>query len=516
MAINLSRTQYLGITLFGLSFTGFGVAVWLFGISGHVNRTMAAKTKSDSVESQDKAISVQAVRPRRDKQFRMTVERPADVEAYYRANIEAQVAGEVKWIQVAPGSQVKKDQVLVQLHVPDKWALLSEKKNVVAQRQRESELAAEKKHASEVAVNTALANVELKKSLLKEAQALTHYREIQLENLERLLKSNSVERIARDEGQKNLEYARATEGGAESARIKAEQEVEDARANVRVAAADMRRCEQLIEVAKSDQEQAAAITGYAEVKAPFPGAVVSRHVDPGSFVQNASTGSPTPVLTMERSDIVTVVMRVPDNYAPYITSSTEAVLELDSLPGLKIHGKVTRFAPSLVTSAHDRTMRVEVDLWNESPEQYQKFIADKKNLADLKEGQLPIIPEFTGKEYSSSKHLIPGMYGNMRLILKEFGQIELIPSKAIQRHGGRSSIYVVRDGKVHEMPVDVQVDDGILAHVVALGDKGKILGELADSEQVIVSNLEELSEGQVVTAARSEDRANGKPLHAAP
>jgi multidrug resistance efflux pump len=510
MNIKLGRTGLLQIALTGLILIGIGIGVWVFGIQGHSIGTINAKTPAESSEVASKAISVKAVYPRKDKNFQITVERPADVEAYYRANLEAQVAGEVKWVRVAPGSQVEKDQLLVSIYVPDKWALVSEKKNLVTQREREFELTQEREKAAEVAVKTALANVDLKRALLEEARAETRYREVKFNNLENLWKSRSIEKIARDEGEKNLDWARAAEVGADSARIKAQQEVEDARANVRVVQAEVNRAKQLIEVARSEYDYAAAISNYAEVKAPFRGAVVSRHIDPGSFVQNASTGLPTPMLTLERSDIVTVAMRVPDNYAPYISAGTEAVLQLDALPGLKIHGKVTRFAPSLVTAAHDRTMRVEVDLWNDSPDKYQPFLANKKNLDDLKDGLLPKLPEFIGKENAkATRRLIPGMYGNMKLILKTFEEIELIPSQAILRHGGRTSIYVVRDGKAHLMSVDVQVDDGTLAHMVVLGKNGEVVGRLTEREQVIISNQEELSEGQSVSAAlRDNDRAD--------
>jgi hypothetical protein len=44
------------------------------------------------------------------------------------------------------------------------------------------------------------------------------------------------------------------------------------------------------------------------------------------------------------------------------------------------------------------------------------------------------------------------------------------------------------------------MDDGNLAKVVRLGDNGKVAGELSPDEQIIVSNQEELNEGQAVTA----------------
>lgn len=517
MGILTASRGYVRLGLAGILLTGIGGAIWLFGFPGRGERTISAKTPTENTEVSTKAISVKTICPRCDKNFQLTVERPANVEAYYRADLEAQVAGEVKWIQVAPGSMVEKDQLLVRIHVPDKWAVEKEKKNFVGQRETELALMQQKLKASLVAVKTAEANVELKKTLLLEAQAQTRLRETQFARLDQLFRKDAQDKNVRDEALFGLEYAQAAEKTAIASRVKAENELEDAKANVEITRADLERAKQLIEVAKADHDQAAAIAEYAMVKAPFRGVVVNRHIDPGSFVQNASTGRATPMLTLERSDIVTVAMRVPDNYAPYISAGTEAILESNDLPGLKIHGKVTRFAPSLVTAAHDRTMRVEVDLWNESPDLYRSFFADKKNLADLKDGLRPILPEAPGAATRpQSIHLIPGTYLNMTLILKAFGEIELIPSKAIVRHGGRSSIFVVHEGKAHEMPVKVQVDDGTMAHVLILGKQGEMLGRLANCEQVVVSNQEELSEGQAVNPVLGEDWANGKLAQSKP
>ena len=479
----------------------------------HIERSGRAFARDADADPRAKPISVKSAHPKRDQHFQITVDRPADVEAYYRANIEAQVAGEVKWIRVAPGSHVEKGDVLVRLHVPDKWALEREKKNIVTQRETEHAVALKKLLAAKSAVKTAKANVELKRTLLAEAKAETRLRNAQFTRLDQLFRKDSTDKNVRDEAERNLEWARASEVGAEMARVKADCELDDAQVNVEVTEADVARAKQLIEVARSDHEQAAAVAEYAVVKAPFPGAVVSRHINPGSFVQNASTGNPTALVSLERSDIVTVVMRVPDNYAPYINAGTEAVIEIDSLPGIAVHGKVTRFAPSLITAAHDRTMRVEVDLWNEASEKYKPFFADPKNLADLKDGPLPWIPDFTGNnpEHLSTR-LIPGMYGKMTLILKSYGRIDLIPSQAIVRESGKTSIYVVRDGKAHLEQVQLQVDDGTLAHVLRLGKQGEILGELAETEEVVISNQEELSEGQTVKPTLRKDWGMPTPV----
>ena len=234
---------------------------------------------------------------------------------------------------------------------------------------------------------------------------------------------------------------------------------------------------------------------YAKIRAPFRGTIVSRKVDPGSFVQNASTGHPTPVLSIARTDIVTVVMRVPDNYAPFVGENTQAVVELDALPGLQFHGRVTRFSPSLMTAAHDRTMRVEVDLWNRTPEEHKQAIANPAFTEDLKDGPFPILPQVTGTDpLHRPRALLPGMYGRMTLVLKTFENTYLIPSQAIIRQGGRSYLYVVEEDKAHLTPVQVQLDDGTLAKVERLGPNGDVVGSLTGREQIIISNQEELTE----------------------
>src|SRR5262249_34937214 len=156
-----------------------------------------------------------------------------------------------------------------------------------------------------------------------------------------------------------------------------------------------------ITVAQADQATAQAMLNYAKIKAPFTGMIVARHVDPGAFVQNASTGHATPLLTVVRTDIVTVVMWVPEKEAPYVTKQTEAVVRLDALGDREIRAKVTRLSHWLDPDK-SRDMRVEVDL-------------------DNKEGKLK-----------------PGMYGSMRLLLQKYDNAYLVPVSAVFERRGKT------------------------------------------------------------------------------
>ncbi len=504
----------------------------------HVHRAKA-DTGTNEEESEAAEVLVKTVHPQRDPDFQLQVERPANVEAYYRAPVEARVAGEVEWIEVARGTEVKKGDLLVKVSVPDLDADAVQKCELVKQREQELKLA-------ESFVKTSEANIEEKATLLKSAVATTEFKELQYKRLYNLYLKEAIEKEKVDEANKEREVARANELAAIASKKKADAEWEDAKVKVAVAQANIRVAEAACKAAK-------ALAEYARVRAPWSGTVVDRFVDPGSFVQNASTGHPTPLVTLERTDVVTVGMRVPDNVAPLVSDgtngreATEAVLELDNLPGVKIKGKVTRIAKTLETRDRDRTMRVEVDLWNSDPKLYDAFLkanyvwdekehkyrprvrnidtykdiekgkyAGKEAPDFLKEGPPPLVPKGEGQKWDPDNppHLLADMYGKMTLILKSFAKSYLVPSVAIFHEGGRSLMYVVRtqldkDGKehktAHKVAVRVQVDDGDLAKVILVDKKGADLGELTGKEEVVISNQEELSEDQPVATALQED-----------
>jgi hypothetical protein len=181
---------------------------------------------------------------------------------------------------------------------------------------------------------------------------------------------------------------------------------------------------------------------------------------------------------------------------------------MNNLPGVEIHGKVTRFNQSLETSHTDLTMRVEVDLWNRSRQAYQKWLASeqaKKPPAapfdDLKTGPKPWVPRVEINNPSiPSARLLPGYYGTMTLVLRNFPNAYLLPSDAIVQQGGESYIYLLKDGKAQKFQVYEQANDGKLAKVALIVKRGnqQLREELTGQERVIYSNLGDLSSGQTV------------------
>ena len=480
----------------------FVVGALLIGVPGLGVRYFFHEDKASSQDTPEEEIAtevqVRTVHARGDSSFVMTVDRPANVEAYYRAPIEARVAGEIEWIKVALGSRVKKNDLLVKVRVPDLDADVEQKGAMVGQRKSEWDLAVK-------AVDTARANVEEKKTLLQLAQATTEYRQAYYNRQVRLRAENSIDQDVVDEAKKNLGVARADEEAAKAAKTKADAELVDATELVKVKQA-------AFEVAKAAHKAAQALDEYARVKAPWDGTVVNRHVDPGSFVQNASTGHPTPLLTLERTDVVTVVMRMPDNVAPFVQTGTEATLELDELPGVKIQGRVAhrpvagddRPRPHHAGGSGPVEQRPPASTTPSSPP-----ITTETNPRRTPTSRTVCRPCWRSSRArmhcSAARRLLADMYGKMTLVLKSFGDSKLIPSVAILHEGGRELMYVVEQGKAHRVPIKVQVDDGHKAKVILLDDKGRVRGDLTGKEEVIVSNQEELSEGQPVTPALQEN-----------
>jgi multidrug efflux pump subunit AcrA (membrane-fusion protein) len=303
-------------------------------------------------------------------------------------------------------------------------------------------------------------------------------------------------------------FYEAAEGGSAAARAmveRAKAEELGAKAKLQEALADEELKTALIDVARKDLAQAQALLSYATLQAPFDGVVTQRSVDPGSFVQSSATSSSGPaLLTIEKTDLVTIHMNLPDSYAPYVDEQTEAILEMSELPGVEIKARVTRFSPSLNTPSHDRTMRVEVDLFNRGPKTYQTFLEREKaiNYADLKGGKMPVFPEESNrlKANLGISRLLPGMYGTMKLALRNFKNAYLVPSQAVFSKGGKTYLFLVKGETVHQVPVEVQVDDGVLAKVLVIEATGKggRRRDLTPADRIVQSNQGELSDGQAV------------------
>jgi multidrug efflux pump subunit AcrA (membrane-fusion protein) len=515
-----------------------GLALFVLALLAFAPHPSEANS-GESTGPDDEAVldaipEIQTVRPRQNLPTYIQVQEPADVEAFFRADLAALVAGTIKYMPKAIGDTVKKGETLVEVDAPDRVQDVLEKEAIVEQYRLELEVARKKAKRAAAAVLVAEEQVKQKQADQIVADAEKDWRK---DIWDRYIGLGREKVVTEDVVEEKRKAYRVADAGTVSARVavqKAFQELSEERAKAEEADADIKLKESRIAVAKRDLDRARALLGYATITAPFDGMIIRRNADPGDFVQNAATARTEPILSVVRTDIMTVVMKLPDTYAPYVTRDTDVVIQL---PGRLIRAKVTRYSHSI--HAQDRTMRIEVDLFNGTREEYQRFLRERwgacvvplaakdalgapallaasRNVwtGSMKGSNdpLPVFPEVPlVNPRGQLASLLPRMYGHMRLLLRDIQDAYLIPAQAVFSLGGKTYILLVEKGKARRQPVKVEMSDGKLAKVTVLTrrvtDDGEIeVAEgLTGKEDIVLSGQIEISDGQAVNATRISD-----------
>lgn len=489
-----------------------GVMVVFLSAGAFSGRSGGPGAPADGVESEppeveEGVVAVHTIHPKCDPTFTLSVKAPALVEAYEWADLKAQVAGAVTYIRKAEGSPVTAGELLIKIAVPDLDEAVRQKESIIRQRQAEFEVAQANERIAQAAVGVATKAIDVAQAAVGEAEATRDYRGKELQRFKGLVADHATVQQIVDETERYYQAALSATAKAQADVLRAKMSLAEAQEKLQAAKADVKLKRELIAVAEKDRDHAQAVADYAKITAPFDGVVTKRTVNPGSFVQNATTANTPPLLRVERRDIVTVTMRVPDTFAPFVNNDTEAVIEISELPGQEIHGKVTRFSPTLESQTSDHTLPVQVDLYNGTEADYQAFLAreraKKEPFDDLKEGALPLVPNIKGAQSEEVHRLLPGMYGEMKLVFRHLQNVFLIPSDAVLRGGGTPSIYVVKDGRAVRLPVEIQVDDQRVARVAVIQkapNGGTVKRPLTGSDEVIDSHQSELTDGEPVRA----------------
>jgi RND family efflux transporter MFP subunit len=402
-----------------------------------------------------------------------TVEQPGFIEAYEQTSIFAKVAGFVSAWKVDIGDRVGKDDLLATLAIPE---LVAEHEQKLAQ----VVLDEEQVKQAEKLVQVAQSNLQAATAQTAEAEAnVVRYQadierwESEVKRLTTLVKQRVVDQQVLDESSKQLKSSIATRDAARatvqsvaasqraSAAVleKAKVDVDVARARTQVAAAEARRL--------------AALVGYTRIQAPYDGIVVARNVNTGDFVLPAtgdrSAGptanqSPTqaaPLYVVARTDRVRIYVDVPEADASSVHQGTKARVRVPALDDTELDADVTRTSWSLNTRT--RTLRAEIDLSN----------------ADAR--------------------LRPGMYAYASVRIERPKALAL-PKSAVVELGNQTCCYLYQDGRAVKTPVQTGLSDGTWVAVV----KKRVGGQWTEffgTEEVIVGDLSEITDGQEVTVA---------------
>jgi RND family efflux transporter MFP subunit len=280
----------------------------------------------------------------------------------------------------------------------------------------------------------------------------------------------SQEEIRR--AQSDVERARSTHSAAHSAytRLKqaadaraglvAQQEVDDsqakdleAEAQVASAEAALSSSKQQLEVAEANQKQYRALSDYSRITAPFAGVITTRYADTGALIQSGTSSNTQamPVVRLAQTSKLRLVLQIPESVAGQIHLGDPVKVRVQAV-NQDFEGKVSRFADSL--DRQTRTMETEIDFEN-------------------RDGRL-----------------LPGMYTETQLMLREKNNALTIPLEAVTRNGDDATVLAVTpQNTIEERHVRLGAEDDKRVEV--------LLG-LTDGDRVVIGNHGAFRNGQKI------------------
>jgi RND family efflux transporter MFP subunit len=223
-----------------------------------------------------------------------------------------------------------------------------------------------------------------------------------------------------------------------------------AQAEATKAMSDVAAAKAEVRVADANLAQSEAEHSYLTILAPFDGVVTMRRVDPGHFVQPAGSSS-SPLLVVARSDKVRIFIAVPESEAGYVDLGDIVTLEVQSLRGAELKGKVTRTGFALDVGS--RSLDTIVDLEN------------------------------------TDGHLRPGLYALAKITLQEQKDVLTLPAASVVRQGKEAICYRLIEGKATKTPIQLGIK---------VADDFEVASGLSDGDTVILNKASALKDGQAV------------------
>ena len=278
------------------------------------------------------------------------------------------------------------------------------------------------------AVNQAKANLGSARAKVVQQDAAVRNAKLTLDRMQALIKDQFVSQQDLDTAQVNYDGAMALQ---DSLRAQVKQ----------------------MEVALAQAETNLA---YSYIRAPFAGYVAERNLDPGSYVSGATASTSTMsrgILSLHDVETVRTLIEVVEKDVPLVRIGQRAEIRAEAYPLHVFEGTVTRIVQALNRAT--RTMTVEVDLPNKD-------------------------------------HLLKGgMFARVEVLVDRHVNAVQIPLDAVSRLEEFQYVYVVKDGKAHQVPVELGS---------RVGNRVEVTKGLAGDEQVIVSGKDLVSDGMAVQA----------------
>jgi len=344
------------------------------------------------------------------KKLSIATRLPGELQAYEAVAVFPKVTAYVDSISVDRGSRVKAGQLMARLVAPE----------VAAQR--------------------------------AEAQSKLQVAEAQ--------RAEAEAKLASDQSTYDrLKNASATPG------VVAGNDLEIAQKGTEADRARLEALRQSAEAAKSALKSVTEIEEYLQVRAPFDGIVTELNVHPGSLVGPAtsSSGAAMPMLRVEKTARLRLVVPVPEKYATGINVGSKVEFSVPAFPSQTFAGTIARVAHSV--DVKTRTMPVELDVNN------------------------------------SDGRLSSGMFPEVLWPVRRTEPTLFVPTSAVARTTEATFVIRIRGGNTEWVNVQTGELDG---------KSIEAFGGLHEGDEVAVRGTDELRAGTHVVTKQVTEAATGK------
>lgn len=406
------------------------IALLLFGLSIFAlacSRSKASPNKTEAAATPTPAVVEVTTAPAVSRQLPRFFEATGSLVGDEQTDVAPTVSGKVVAVGVDLGSYVQKGAVLVRLDDRDARIRLEQTEAQVTQAQAAARQA-EERIGVRPGQNFDPANV----PDVRSARAALDLSEKQLRRFERLLESGDVSRSSYDQ--------------QKAQRDQLQQQYDLALNIARQNFAGVQTARAAVASAQTQVTQARKNIADAVVLAPISGYVADRPADLGEYMTTSSK-----IATLVRTNPMRMRIDIPEQAISSIRVGQSVSVSTSAYSDRTFNGRIARVSPNITPTS--RTLTVEAEIEN------------------------------------GDGALKPGQFATVRILQPQTEPAVLVPQRAVKTESGTSRVFVIRNGRAEQRPVQLGQTEGDLV---------EIKSGIAADEQVATSNVDQLSDGIAV------------------
>jgi RND family efflux transporter MFP subunit len=237
--------------------------------------------------------------------------------------------------------------------------------------------------------------------------------------------------------------------------------LDTSKARVDRAVAGVANATAAVGVAEAGARNAQVAVDYTVIRAPFDGVILSKSANVGDLVTPFSSAADSKGAVVSMADMATLEVEadVSESSLGKVSVGQPAEIMLDALPDVRFKGRISRMVPTVDRAKATVMTKVRFDA------------IDPR-----------VLPEMSAKVAFLSQEVTPEQQKPLLAVSPE----------AIAARGGRSVVFVVRDGAA----VEVTVSPG-----ARIGDLTSITGSVKSGDKVVLRPGADVKDGALVRVA---------------